>query len=216
MASKRIIWISFVLGMLVVLTPVLPALAAGTPSAPMITGNACELTVEFDVDASAQYTVEFWDNGVILFSGTQAGAVGDHLVFRHAFSEGIAQGGAPGIAIIVRKWGSIIFVMDPYIGGLTGDCQSSIAARCDPSFSNLAVVGQITDNTNTYFAPGMDAMTDTVLEIGSTWWISGVDESGAFYRAHVGCASVWVPVSALGPNYDDVWNGASLPTNVVN
>jgi hypothetical protein len=190
-------------------------MAQGTPTAPAITSDACALTLEFDVDVDGQYTLELWDNGVLVHSETQGGSVGDHLTFSYVFSSGIAPGGAPGIGILLYRGPSLVYIADPFIGGLTGDCQASIAGRCDPMFPDTSVVGQVTQNTNVYFAPSSDSASDVVLEVGSTWWVAGVDESGGFYNVYIGCASVWVPTSAMGPNYDDVWNGQPLPTDVV-
>lgn len=74
---------------------------------------------------------------------------------------------------------------------------------------STAVGGAITDNAVVYGSPGV--MTDTVLEIGKTFWMDGVDESGMYRKVLISCDWVWVEVAKTGPNYDEVWNGAALP-----
>jgi len=54
-----------------------------------------------------------------------------------------------------------------------------------------------------------------VLPAGKTAWVLGQDASGQFYKIVWTCTMLWVPVSTMGPNFDAVWNGAPLPTNVV-
>jgi hypothetical protein len=78
-----------------------------------------------------------------------------------------------------------------------------------------AVVGSFVSTTPIYFAPQLDAGTDIVMEAGKTAWVYGVDTSGAFYRVMLSGKFFWVPVSTMGPNYDDVWQGRPLPTEVV-
>ena len=108
----------------------------------------------------------------------------------------------------------------------TGECPGL------PTYSNLAlqnslpgpdmvpipataVVGSFVSTTPIYFAPQLDAGTDIVMEAGKTAWVYGVDASGAFYRVMLSGKFFWVPVSTMGPNYDDVWQGRPLPTEVV-
>ena len=48
-----------------------------------------------------------------------------------------------------------------------------------------------------------------------TLWVYGVDASGSYYKVMLAGKFFWVPVNAMGPNYDDVWNGTPLPTGAV-
>jgi hypothetical protein len=43
----------------------------------------------------------------------------------------------------------------------------------------------------------------------------GVDDSGMYTKVVFACGYYWVPTSVIGPNYDSPWNGAPLPTGVV-
>ena len=78
-----------------------------------------------------------------------------------------------------------------------------------------AVVGAFVVDTVAYFAPQADAATEIVIEAGKTMWVYGVDESGMYYKVMLSGKYFWVPVGTLGPNYDEVWNGAPLPTDIV-
>ncbi len=87
-----------------------------------------------------------------------------------------------------------------------------------PDIVNLpsgAVVGQFVSTTPAYFAPVSGATTPTILEAGKTAWVVGVDASGSFYKAVLSGQFFWVPVSSMGPNFDEVWNGTPLPITVV-
>lgn len=78
-----------------------------------------------------------------------------------------------------------------------------------------AVGGTFVASAPVYWAPGK--LTDPVLTIpvGSTARVIGVDASGDYYKIVWSCDFLWVPVETVGPNYDNVWNGKPLPTDVV-
>jgi hypothetical protein len=78
-----------------------------------------------------------------------------------------------------------------------------------------AVVGAFVVTTPIYFAPQADAATTTLMEAGKTVYVYGVDASGKFYKVMLAGKFFWVPVSTMGPNYDAVWQGRPLPTDVV-
>ena len=95
--------------------------------------------------------------------------------------------------------------------------QVAAVAGCDSNVPLTAssVVGTFTQTTPVYWQPSADSASNVVLEAGKSYWVLGVDASGGYYRIVIGCSLVWVPVGAIGPNYDDVWGGRPLPTNVV-
>jgi hypothetical protein len=76
-----------------------------------------------------------------------------------------------------------------------------------------AVGATLTADTPVFWAPG-EASTET-FPAGLSVRALGVDASGAYTKVVYACGYYWVPSSAIGPNYDAVWNGASLPTGVV-
>jgi hypothetical protein len=79
-----------------------------------------------------------------------------------------------------------------------------------------AVVGHFNTNASAYYAPGK-LITDptVVIEVGKTYWVVGQDASGQFRKVLLGCQWVWVEFNTVGPNFDAVWNGTPLPTDVV-
>jgi hypothetical protein len=108
--------------------------------------------------------------------------------------------------------GSVLYGSQKY--SAESICKGSLTG-CEPSLTSGAVVGQIKETTVAYYDPSYDTATTTVLEVGKTWWVLGTDESGSWYQLLVSCQPVWVPASVLGPNFDAVWNGHPLPTDVV-
>jgi hypothetical protein len=78
-----------------------------------------------------------------------------------------------------------------------------------------SVVGSFVTTTPAYFAPSTNAVTTITIEAGKTLWVLGVDSSGDFYKVVMAGRYFWVPVDTMGPNFDNVWQGRPLPTNVI-
>lgn len=79
-----------------------------------------------------------------------------------------------------------------------------------------AVVGKFLSYTPLYFAPIEGATSGQyTMNAGQSLYVFGVDESGKFYKVLMSGQFFWVPVESMGPNYDDVWQGWPLPTDVV-
>lgn len=107
---------------------------------------------------------------------------------------------------------------------ITGECEGlpwvevdveEEAPGCDVlmNITTTAVSGAFVADSPTYWKPGERA--DAVISAGNTAWVLGVDSSGQYYKIIWVCDYLWVPVSSMGPNYDDVWNGTPLPIEVV-
>ena len=86
---------------------------------------------------------------------------------------------------------------------------------CMLPIPSTAVGGSFVQNAETYWKPGEGINPPVVIEAGNTAHVLGVDATGAYYKIIWGCQYLWVPVGTMGPNFDDVWNGAPLPTEVV-
>ena len=87
-------------------------------------------------------------------------------------------------------------------------------AGCD-AFVDIpatAVGGAFVADAPIYWAPGQLTAPALTITAGNNARVLGVDASGAYYKIIWQCHQVWVPVTAMGPNYDAVWNGAPLPT----
>ncbi len=78
-----------------------------------------------------------------------------------------------------------------------------------------AVVGRVTQDTLVYWAPRESALVPIVLPAGKTAWVLGVDASGHYYKIIWADRYLWVPAETMGPNTDALWQGAPLPTEVV-
>jgi hypothetical protein len=78
-----------------------------------------------------------------------------------------------------------------------------------------SVVGSFVTTTPAYFAPSANAVTPITIAAGKTLWVLGVDSSGDFYKVVMAGRYFWVPVDTMGPNFDNVWQGRPLPTNVI-
>lgn len=102
------------------------------------------------------------------------------------------------------------------LGGGGGDAEAELVPGCDVTITipDTAVGATITANTPVYWKPG--EMTDETLPAGLNVRAIGVDESGMYTKVLYVCGYYWVPTSNIGPNFDAVWNGAPLPTGVVN
>ncbi len=81
-----------------------------------------------------------------------------------------------------------------------------------PPIPDGSVVGDMPLGAQAFYAPGK--ATNISINPG-TYWVIGQDESGEYYKILLSCQYLWVPVDTMQPNYDDVWNGTPLPTQVV-
>ena len=77
-------------------------------------------------------------------------------------------------------------------------------------------MGALTDWADLYWMPGEKLYPPLDLEHGPSVWVLGLDESGMQKKILLGCQFLWVETGVIGPNHDAVWNGAPLPTDVVN
>jgi len=77
------------------------------------------------------------------------------------------------------------------------------------------VGGAFIANAPVYWAPGQLALPAVTIPVGNTARVIGLDASGQYYKIIWACDYLWVPANTLGPNYDRVWNGAPLPTQIV-
>ncbi|MBN1565119.1 MAG: hypothetical protein JXA10_14845 [Anaerolineae bacterium] len=95
---------------------------------------------------------------------------------------------------------------------------AEVVPGCDSGIylPDTAVGGTITDNAAVFAFPDPTQITGTVLEVGKTFWMDGLDSTGMYRQVLVSCEWVWVEAAKTGPNYDEVWNGHPLPSHTVN
>ncbi len=80
---------------------------------------------------------------------------------------------------------------------------------------STAVVGSFVADAPVYWKPGDLTHPLVTIPAGKTAWVLGQDASGQYYKIVWVCDLVWVPKATMGPNYDAVWNGKPLPTEIV-
>ncbi|MCL4238291.1 MAG: hypothetical protein KJ047_08590 [Anaerolineae bacterium] len=92
------------------------------------------------------------------------------------------------------------------------------APGCDAllNIPSTAVGGTFVTDAPVYWAPGELTSPLVTIPAGNSARVIGLDSTGEYYKIIWVCNYVWVPRATLGPNYDAVWNGAPLPTAVVN
>jgi hypothetical protein len=108
-----------------------------------------------------------------------------------------------------------IVTMKAYLGCVPSSGGSDAPGPDMVPIPPYAVVGTFVTTTVALFAPDAAAVTEHEIQAGTSVWVYGMDESGQFYYVMMSGQFFWVPAATLGPNYDDVWQGAPLPTNVV-
>ncbi len=163
----------------------------------------------------AVFSGAYWAGELIIVrADNDATATSIHFAFgtdiRHTSFPG-------GIAYVVPQNTTTATVWGVDSGNPTWDisCQ---APGCDVlmSLTPDAVVGRFVRETPLYFAPGQKIDPVVTMPAGKTAWVLGKDASGAYYQIVWSCDKLWVPVNTIGPNVSDpVWQGAPLPTSVV-
>lgn len=100
-------------------------------------------------------------------------------------------------------------------GAEPADADAEPVPGCDVRITipATAVGATMTADTPVYWTPG--GMTDEVFPAGLNVRAIGVDASGAYTKVLYVCGYYWVPTGVIGPNYESPWNGAPLPTDVV-
>jgi len=98
----------------------------------------------------------------------------------------------------------------PTVDGGTSETPSGVPNAGIPSGS---VVGRLSVDTLAYYAPG--SITTIQLRAGQTYWVIGVDASGAYYKIALAQNYLWLPVETMTPNPDAPWNNTPLPTRTV-
>lgn len=111
-----------------------------------------------------------------------------------------------------------------YVDSMTWDCTTGLEVVATPAavpgcdllaLPTGSVVGAFVADAPAYSAPGVLVTPAATFTAGKTAWVLGQDASGQYYKIAWSCNYLWVPKASMGPNFDKVWNGAPLPTQVV-
>ncbi len=91
------------------------------------------------------------------------------------------------------------------------------AGGCDTRMviPSTAVGGTFVSDALLYSEPGNPISPALTMTAGKSALVLGVDTSGQYYEILWVCSYLWVPRDSMGPNYDAVWGGRPLPTNVI-
>jgi hypothetical protein len=213
-----------------------PVAAAPGATIQSITLNGCFIDVVFQVEDGGDYYLNVWDDG-----NFRAGAGGTFpanaiVTARYTIGDPILEGAA-GIGIYVQDGlgpGATTtydadgnYAVPAVVGDACAEIHDSSAVilgfmvpgapGCDVllPIPATAVGGTFVANAPVYWKPGQLTSPLVTIAAGNSARVLGLDASGQYYKIIWVCDFVWVPVGTLGPNYDAVWNGAPLPTAVV-
>jgi len=98
---------------------------------------------------------------------------------------------------------------------IIGTVSIGVPTECGLNLPSGSVVGSAPAGARAFYAP--DRVTDnTSITLNpGTYWVIGQDASETYYKIVLSCQFLWVRKDTMGPNYDSVWNGAALPTRIV-
>jgi len=82
-------------------------------------------------------------------------------------------------------------------------------------YTPWAVGGTFTQDALLYAKPGKATVPAVVLPEGKSVMVLGLDASGQYYKIVFAARYLWVKTDVIGPNFDAVWRGTPLPTQVV-
>jgi hypothetical protein len=100
---------------------------------------------------------------------------------------------------------------------IEASCGKGAVAGCDVlmGLPSTSVVGAFVSDALLYAEPGVSTYPELTLSAGKTAWVLGMDKTKQYYKILWVCDYLWVKVGTMGPNYDAVWQGRPLPTNIV-
>jgi hypothetical protein len=190
---------------------------------PELTPNGCALLDDpyFDVVSSGGYVINFEFHAGQVVTLSASDPIGGATMFYLYAADGTHhEKEIPG-TITYRYTsdglGAVQWGTDAGAARWDISCQreqSGLGGGCDLGMDlENAVVGSFLVSTALQGTLGVES--EYVIEAGQTAWVLGVDASGMYYKIVWACGYYWVPVSSMGPNFDEVWNGHPLPTTVV-
>lgn len=183
-------------------------------------------SIPFYVSASGTYTLDLTSTGEFasfyLYQGSfdpsngMANCVAGDNSTPKQIVYGLTQGTAYYVVVFDDQFGQAGGDYTVQFSG-PGDILFGGAAGCDVllPIPSTAVGGAFVADAPVYWKPGELTNPLVTIKAGNTARVIGLDASGQYYKIIWGCDFVWVPKATMGPNYDAVWNGAPLPTAVV-
>ncbi len=194
---------------------------AGTASGTIVYSLQPGAKVVSDVDVNGAATLHTEYVATTNKSGTKT----------DTWANAVAAAGAPGTPFPNPGYAHVtVKVYDPD-GTLAseteayGECPSGTAwvkgwgmpgADDFIEYTPWTVGGTLVRDAMLYAMPGQPVVPEIILPAGKNVLVLGMDASGQYYKIVFAASYLWVEADAVGPNYDAVWGGAPLPTQVVN
>ena len=210
-----------------------PVAAAPGATIQSITLNGCFIDVVFQVEDAGDYYLNVWDDGNFRAGAGSTFPANAIVTVRYVIGDPILEGAA-GIGIYVQDGlgpGATTtydangnYAVPASVGDScaalyvsSASVLSGFGAGCDVllPIPATAVGGTFVADAPVYWKPGELTSPLVTIKAGNSARVIGLDASGQYYKIIWACDFVWAPVGTLGPNYDAVWNGAPLPTAVV-
>jgi len=182
--------------------------------------------IQFSVGTSGIYTLDLVSTGDFASLYLYAGSFDP----TNGMANCVAGDNSSPIQIVYNLAAGTIYyavVIDDTFAQTGGDYKLAFSGPGDIFFGGLAgcdvllpipataVGGAFVADAPVYWKPGELTNPLVTIKAGNTARVIGQDASGQYYKIIWVCDFVWVPKATMGPNYDAVWNGAPLPTNVV-
>ncbi len=225
MRKGFVFWIVFVLiGALTVVGGKFTLTPSVAHSAAPAMSPACQALNNPAYDSGAAYlggvlpgSLEIWAGETIVVEavGGESGATRIQLLFDGAE---VASRDFPGALVYSVPQTQTVLIgwtVDESGAYWTVGCFAN-PQPCSVQLTVDAVVGRFTQDTPLYWTPDKLLEPRLSLSAGKTAWVLGQNEAGDYYQIMWVCQLLWVPVDTIGPNVGDpVWQGAPLPTGVV-
>jgi hypothetical protein len=180
-----------------------------TETNPDITIAGCTVTVTFTASQAGNYEVQYFDDGLQVHGDSFMGVtIGQNIVSDYTATT-IGQA-APGILVRIRLNGSTVYLIDKL--DLESSCLPIIG--CSIGIPPWAVGGRLLTGSDLYYDDAATASTGVGVEAGKSITVLGRDATASWWRVWWACNLYWMPAEVLGPNFDAVWNGTPLPSNL--
>jgi hypothetical protein len=223
---KSLLRIAFVVAIIMVAVPALAlgvSLDGNRTVIQSVTLDGCRLNINISFQDVATYNVRVVDNLVTMYNQDfPQGAAPGSFTAQYVIEAPPNNLGAIGIAIVVRKNGAIVSVLDLFVysDDLGNTCfLQAQAARTNAACNSVAwipagsVVGDLPFGGRAYWEPGK-ITPDVFIKPGTYWVVDAFRDADGqdWYQIYLSCQYLWVPAEWMGPTFDGPWNGEPLPS----
>lgn len=160
--------------------------------------------------------VEVIDSDLAILGEDDFGATGGTTYSRSITYSHSAVG--PKVTYNLYYSASRLEVEYAFADSVTVDATCKVIPGCDLyiPLPSTAVVGEFKTDAAAYWKPGQLITNPSItIQAGKTYYVIGQDVTQQYYKVLISCSFVWVLKSTVGPNFDNVWMGKPLPTDIV-